>query len=230
DRGLGVCVRDELRVGRGRLQSRAVAEIPKPVAAERTVVQRNLQAIDFDGEIGERLGWLDDPIHDRRDVHENGAGNDAGHRAEHRFDPTARLGFLGHGSAPPRSIDGGATIASRGRHASSTANFPSRVQFALVSNLSQTPLTPKPGRQYSGGSLAAEPAAKSGMDSHAVLFARVSRFFRGDLRTALAVALAARPRLALTWSELLLLRLLESLAGVPDRRDVRHGLRRGARP
>src|SRR5438105_10655518 len=108
--------------------------------------------------------------------------------------------------------------------------YPRRVQFAWVSNLSQTPLTPQPGRQYSGGSVAAEPAAESGMDSHAVLFARVSRFFRGDLRPALALAVAARPRLALAWSELLLLRLLESLAGVPDRRDVRHGLRRGARP
>src|SRR5262245_17556381 len=105
----------------------------------------------------------------------------------------------------------------------------SSVHFAPFSVPLQPPLTPLRRREYAPRPAATDSAAGPGTDSHAILFARVPHLFRGGVRGLLVAALASRPRVAAARGELLLLRMLEPLAGVPHRRHVGHGLRRRMR-
>src|SRR5262245_37627457 len=60
--------------------------------------------------------------------------------------------------------------------------------------------------------------------AHAFLLSRVRPVLRGGLSRLLAPAMAPRPGLAVARRELLLLRVLEQVAGVPDHGHVGHGL------
>src|SRR5437764_1266037 len=70
----------------------------------------------------------------------------------------------------------------------------------------------------------------AGRTPDALLLDGIPPLFRGRLYGLLAAAVVQSPRLAAARGELLLLRLLEQVAGLPDRRHDRHGLPRRPRP
>src|SRR5262249_1427635 len=74
-----------------RLQGRAVAEVPPALGAGGgAVLEGDLEPFVGDAEVGHRLGGPDDLVHQRRQVHQTGAGDQAGHAGDGRLDPAAQ--------------------------------------------------------------------------------------------------------------------------------------------